>query len=52
MAQTNVELDKLALASVNRNSGLCLKQSELDDVVRLYKDLLEYDKRPLQFDKT
>jgi len=46
------KVDKLASALVNSNSGLCLKQSEADDVVRLYKDLVEYDKRPLQFDKT
>jgi hypothetical protein len=45
-------VDNFALASVNSDSGLCLKQSEADDVVRLYKDRVEYDKRPLQFDKT
>jgi len=45
-------VDNLASVSVNCNSGLSLTQSEADQIVCLYKPLIEYEKRPLKFDRT
>lgn len=45
-------MDELASVLVNCNSWLSLKQSESNQIVCLYKDLMEYDKRPLKFDRT